>query len=87
MFKLWVSYSNGKMICLRMGGLSGVCLSQKMRGIKRFTHSANAVAPEEEKKLVERFERLIGMSLRKFEKLYHERFYFEDPMGSLSQYE
>lgn len=33
------------------------------------------------------WEEMVGIDPCRFEKIYHERFYFDDPMGSPSMYE
>jgi hypothetical protein len=97
--KYWVGLSNGSMVCLKMGDLSGTVLyvrnranirrinGRMVRGIKRGTTSKPAHKPTAIERLRARFEKLTGLNPDRFEKLYMQRFYFEDPMGHPSQYE
>lgn len=88
--KFWVRLSNGRSVCLRMGELSGTVLSQTRAPRRRHPKRMQASKPAYEEAAVlelhRRFEQLTGIPVDRFEKLYYQRFYFEDPMGHPSQY-
>jgi|SRR6185437_9376361 len=98
----WVEYTVtrcGHTYSLRHGGLSCVLT---VDGREITPHNVDLLWPYQPKRdaqpwqdyyeqrerwLVDCFERRVGMDLGLIDKLYHEHFYFEDPYGSLGDYE